>query len=186
MRTVPQGQAADTLLAVLGDVAEKEGVLESLETEEKAIVADAALWASSSAAARQRLASDPEKLDYGMRKAVALLALEGKQYATAAEFFDLAIAARPEQAADLLLIWGLGLLIDDRAAEAAKVFQRGIDLKPPPEDEPALLFYLAARLGDERPDGRGPGRRPQGRRIAEGLAAVLQPGALDPATRQAL
>ena len=26
------------------------------------------------------------------------------------------------------------------------MFQRGIDLKPPAEDEPALLFYLAAAL----------------------------------------
>ncbi len=146
MQLCRKGKRADTLLAVLGDVVEKEGVLESLETEEKAIVGDAVLVGDLVRAARQRLASSPKKLSYGMRKAVAMLSIEGKQYATAAEFFDLAIAARPDQASDLLLLWGMGLLMDDRAAEAAKVFQRGIDLKPPAEDEPALLSYLAAAL----------------------------------------
>ena len=38
-----------------------------------------------------------QKLGFGMRKAVAMLALEGKQYAVATEFFDLAIAARPRR-----------------------------------------------------------------------------------------
>ena len=121
-----------------------------------------------------------------MRKAVALLALEAKQYAVAAEFFDLAIAERPKQAADLLQIWGLGLLIDDRAAEAAKVFQRGIDLKPAAGRRGGPLLLPGRRLGDERPHGRGPGRRPQGRRDARRLAAVLQPRALDPGTCQAV
>jgi tetratricopeptide (TPR) repeat protein len=44
------------------------------------------------------------------------------------------------------LIWGVGLLIDDRSAEAAKVFRRGLDLKPPPTGEAPLLFYLAGAL----------------------------------------
>ena len=141
-----KGKRADTLLTVLGDATEKEGVLEALGAEEKAIVADAALLGGIVAAARARLKSGPEKLDFGMRKAVALLALEAKQYAVAEEFFNLAIAERPKQAADLLQIWGLGLLIDDRAAEAAKVFQRGIDLKPAEDDEVALLYYLGGAL----------------------------------------
>ncbi len=135
----------DTLLAVLGDVVEKEGLLDALGAEEKAIAADAALRGRLVAAARQRLRRGADKLDFGMRKAVAMLALEGKDHALAAEFFDLAIADRPKEAADLLLLWGVGLVMDDRPAEAVQVFQRGLGLKQP-EDEPAFLFYLAGAL----------------------------------------
>ena len=44
------------------------------------------------------------------------------------------------------MVWGVGLLMGDRAAEAAKVFQRGIDEKVLPDDNPAFYFYLAGAL----------------------------------------
>ena len=44
------------------------------------------------------------------------------------------------------MVWGVGLLMGDRAAEAAKVFQRGIDEKALPDDNPAFHFYLAGAL----------------------------------------
>jgi tetratricopeptide (TPR) repeat protein len=136
----------DALLEVLGAEAARSGRLESLGSQRKTISEDAALMRQLVEAARQRLRQGPDKLDYGMRLAVALLNLEGKQYATAGEFFDLAIAARPKQAGELLLVWGAELLLDDRAAEAAKVFQRGIDQKALPPDNPAFFFYLAGAL----------------------------------------
>ena len=44
------------------------------------------------------------------------------------------------------MVWGVGLLSGDRAAEAAKVFQRGIDAKALPDDNPTFHFYLAGAL----------------------------------------
>jgi phosphoglycerate dehydrogenase-like enzyme len=38
------------------------------------------------------------------------------------------------------------MLIEERAAEATKVFQRGIDLKALPRDNPLFYFYLAGAL----------------------------------------
>ena len=155
----------DTLLAVLGDVVEKEGLLDALGAEEKAIAADAALRGRLVAAARQRLRHGPDKLGFGMRKAVAMLALEGKDHAVAAEFFDLAIASRPKEAADLLLLWGVGLFMDDRPAEAVQ----GAPPRTGPEatgGRAGLPLLPGRRPGAVRPQRRGPGRRPQGRRYA--------------------
>ena len=85
--------------------------------------------------------------------AVALLALEAKQYDTAGEFFRLALAAKPKQADEVFMIWGVGLLTGDRPAEAAKVFQRAIDEKALPADNPTFHFYLAGALAlDGRTD----------------------------------
>jgi tetratricopeptide (TPR) repeat protein len=44
------------------------------------------------------------------------------------------------------MVWGVGLLTAERAAEAAQVFQRGIDDKALPDDNPAFQFYLAGAL----------------------------------------
>ena len=44
------------------------------------------------------------------------------------------------------MAWGVGLLMADRSAEAVKVFQRGIDEKLLPEENPAFYFYLAGAL----------------------------------------
>jgi tetratricopeptide (TPR) repeat protein len=137
---------AASLLRVLGEAAADKGVSESLGAEGKTIAGDAALVRAIVAAARQRLSHGTDKLDYGLRLAVALLAMESKQYATAAEFFELAIAADPKQAADLRLLWGVGLLMDERAAEAVKVLQQGVDQKLLPEDNPLFSFYLAGAL----------------------------------------
>jgi tetratricopeptide (TPR) repeat protein len=135
----------DALLGLLGAALADDGHLDVLGIEEEKIAGDAALLRALAAAARQRLHKGPEKLDYGACRAVALLALEGKQYDTAGEFFELAIARRPKQAGELLLRWGLGLL-DQRPAEAAKLFQRGVDQTLSPSDKLLLFFYLARAL----------------------------------------
>ena len=100
-----------------------------------------------------RLKSSPDKFGYGARLAAALLALDAKQYDTAGEFFDLALAAKPKQTDEVFMVWGVGLLTGDRAAEAAKVFQRAIDEKALPDDNPIFYFYLAGALAlDGRTD----------------------------------
>jgi tetratricopeptide (TPR) repeat protein len=145
-----QGRRFDALLAVTGEALEKTSVLETLGAEEQTISGDAETMRGLIETARARMKSDPEKFGYGMRLAVALLALEAKQYETAGEFFDLALATKPKQAAEVLLVWGVGLLTGEHAAEATKVFQRGIDEKALPDDNPAFYLYLAGALAMEK------------------------------------
>jgi tetratricopeptide (TPR) repeat protein len=145
-----QGKRFDALLAVTGEALEKTSVLETLGAEEQTISGDAETMRGLVEAARAKMKSDPEKFGYGMRLAVALLALEAKQYETAGEFFELALATKPKQAAEVLLVWGVGLLTGERAAESIKVFQRGIDEKALPDDNPAFYFYLAGALAVEK------------------------------------
>ena len=83
-----------------------------------------------------------------MRLAAALLALQDKRYEAAEELLDLAIAARPKEAAELLLTWGSALLVDGRPAEAVRVFQRGIDQKAAPAGNPAFYYFLAGALAE--------------------------------------
>ena len=137
---------SDALLALLGQAVEKAGSLESLGGEGKEVAADAAMVRSLADAARARLKAAPKQVGYGMRLVVALLAMENKDWNTAGEFFDLAIAAEPKKAGDWLLLWGAALLDAERPADAAKVFQRGIDQKALPADNPGFSFYLAAAL----------------------------------------
>jgi tetratricopeptide (TPR) repeat protein len=81
-----------------------------------------------------------------MRLAVAVLAMEAKRFDAAAEFFESALKAKNAKAGELYLIWGVGLLIEERAAEATKVFQRGIDEKTLSDKNPLFYFYLAGSL----------------------------------------
>ncbi len=141
-----QDKRLDALLAILGEALEKTSVLEILGAEAQTVSGDAETMRGVVETARSQMKSDPEKFGYGPRLAVALLALEAKQYGVADEFFDLALAAKPKQAAEVLMVWGVGLLMGDRAAEAARVFQRGIDKKALPDDNPAFHFYLAGAL----------------------------------------
>ncbi|MBN2474376.1 MAG: tetratricopeptide repeat protein [Pirellulales bacterium] len=139
----------DALLDVLGEVVAKTGSLETLGTEAEGIAGDADLVRTLTEAARTRYRGDPEKLDYGTRLAVASLALQAKQFEAAGEFFELALEAEPDRATELLLMWGLGLLFEERPAEAAAVFQRAIDRLDEEElakTGPALHHYLAGAL----------------------------------------
>ena len=95
--------------------------------------------------------ADPEKFGYGPRLAVAAAGAGGEAVSRpAGEFFELALATKPKQAAEVLLVWGVGLLTGEHAAEAVKVFQRGIDEKALPDDNPAFYFYLAGALAVEK------------------------------------
>ena len=156
----------DNVLNVLGEAIERTSVLDILGAEAQTISGDAEAMQGIVEAARNQLKTAPEKFGYGRQMAVALLALEAKQYETAAEFFDLALAVArssgdqddkaadasttgsvsPSRSAEALMAWGVGLLLGDRPDEAAKVFQRGIDENVLPEDNPAFYFYLAGAL----------------------------------------
>jgi tetratricopeptide (TPR) repeat protein len=146
---------ADALLATLSDVVGRVGTLAPLGEAGKALLDDQEMAQAVLKAAERQLEADPDKLGYGGRLVAAHLALEAKDYATASKFFDLAIAADKEKAPQTLVTWGLELFMADQFAEAARVFQRGIDAKLSGENEAALYFYLAGALAmsDKTDDG---------------------------------
>ena len=76
---------AAALLAILGDVIDKTGLLETLGDEAKSIVDDEEVRQAVVEAARARQKTDADKLDFSTALAVALLALEAAQFETAAE-----------------------------------------------------------------------------------------------------
>ncbi len=164
----------DALLAVLGESLEKFSILEMMAAEAQSVSNDAETVKSIVETARDKMKSEPEKFGFGMRLAVAMITLEAKQYDTANEFFRLALESKipprtptagapvalldaadglPSRKAEVLMVWGIGLLTADREAEAAKVFQRAIDEKALPEENPSFYFYLAGALAmTEQPD----------------------------------
>lgn len=143
----------DALLAILGEVVAKTGLVEALGDQAQAVSGDANLMQSLVETARKKYQSEPKDLDYSVRFAVALLALEAKQLETAAEFFDVAIEAKSDQAGEVFLVWGVGLLLEERPGEAAEVFQRAIDRRVLPEDDPRLYYLLAGALAlDDQTD----------------------------------
>ncbi len=143
----------ERLLAILGEAVAKTGTLEAFGSEAETLCGDAELMRGLVETARKLAKDEPKKLDFGRSYAVALLAAENKQFETAAEFFDLAVKTGGDQAAEVFLVWGVGLLLAERPAEAAKVFQRAIDQKVLPDDNPAFYFYLAGALAfDEQAD----------------------------------
>lgn len=136
----------ESLLKVLGEAVAATSSLEPLETEGHRIAEDGPLVEKLVETAQAQYRSQPKQFPFSRRLAVALLALNGKRYEPAKEFFDLAIEAKPEQAADLSLTWGLGLLVDEQYARAAEVFRRGLAREVAGEEKAELHFYLAAAL----------------------------------------
>ncbi len=148
----------DELLDTMSEAIEKTGVLHVLSAEGQTVSGDPQAMPTIVAAARKRLAG-PQKLPFGAIVAAALLTLEAKQFDAAATFFDAALAAEkslpttaenlqssPPRAAELFMVWGVGLLNAERAADAAQVFQRAIDAKATADDNPIFHFYLAGAL----------------------------------------
>jgi tetratricopeptide (TPR) repeat protein len=141
-----QTKQFERLLAVLGQTMENVGMLEAMGDHSQALAKNAEVLGGLVETARKLLKEAPEKADYGLRLAVAVLAMEAKQFDTATEFFESALKAKNAKAGELYLIWGVGLLIEERAAEATKVFRRGIDEKALSDKNPLFYFYLAGSL----------------------------------------
>ena len=139
----------DALLSVLGESVEKIGVLNTLGSEEQTISGDGESLRGLVDAARKSIGKTPEGSAFCKALAVALLALEAKRFETAGEFFGLALEADPQRADEALMLWGVGLLSGDRAAEAVVVFRRAIDQTALPSGGPAFHFYLAGALALE-------------------------------------
>lgn len=77
--------------------------------------------------------------------ALALLALEAKQYGVAGEFFELALLHDPKNTSPIMLAWGLGLFGDEKYGDAAKVFHRAIESASNAESA-GFQIYLSLAL----------------------------------------
>jgi tetratricopeptide (TPR) repeat protein len=135
----------EALLKMLGDVVEKSGSFEVLDKDATRVTGDDRLAAKLYQIARDQH-GNAGKADAAALRGAAALAAERKQFDIAAEFYNLALKAEPKDKAEMLLSWGLELFLAQKDAEAAKVFQRGIDEGKLPDDKPAFEFYLAGAL----------------------------------------
>ena len=161
------------MLAALGEAVEKTGVLDSLGAEAQTISGDAESMRGLVEAARSKMKSAPEKVGYGQRLGRGPVGPGGEAVRHGRRVLQSGPgrakdsadpSARPPSTpakagppaewpatlrppgAEVLMVWGVGLMMGDRAVEAAKVFQRGIDEKVLPDDNPAFYFYLAGAL----------------------------------------
>lgn len=133
------------LLTTLGNAVGSTGGLSVLGGA-NSISGDKELLAKLVAEADRRLKEKPADFKLGPRLALALLAADARQFDVAARFFELAIAAEPEQKGTLLSTWGLALIAGEQYAAAVDVFQRALDERAVPSDNPVLNFYLAGAL----------------------------------------
>lgn len=140
-----QQQQYGKLLEVLGQAVEQHGSLESLGEVENTILDDKPLVRAVVDLARRRLKEGhppaPEQL-----LAAAFLAAEARLWDDAEVLFDHSMGGRAEQAGNILLAWGLGLILDEQYARAVPVLRRGTDPKVAPELAHVFLFYLAGVL----------------------------------------
>jgi tetratricopeptide (TPR) repeat protein len=142
----------ELLLDLIGKLNAATGTLEALGPEAKLLTSDAALFRSLVEAGRKKAAA-PARADYSALVTLGILAQEKKQYDTAREFFELALKADISKSSEVLLSWGVGSMLDDRAAEAAEIFRRGIASSSKQGSSAVFHFYLAGALAaGENPD----------------------------------
>lgn len=134
----------EALTRLLGRAIGAAGSLKPLVDEDKPFSEDGALVDGVLAAAKA-LAKEEKEPHYETMLAVALVAIEGKRYDDAAEFFALAEKAKPDQAARLRLSWALELVLQEQHERAVEVLKRGIERKLL-VDEPTFPFYLSGAL----------------------------------------
>ncbi len=137
----------DKLLDALGAAVESAGTIEVFATQIKPIVEQADAWKGLLDEAQSRR-DEAAPLAAGAAQAMAELAVMVKDFDTADTWFELAIAdaEQPGRAAQLLLVWGVELLVADRYAQAARVFRRGVNEAAADAGRPIFWFYLAGAL----------------------------------------
>ena len=133
------------LVELLGQIVAKSGSLELVEDQIKPLVEDASRIEAALKLARDSF-GDAKADHHDALEATGLLALQAKSYDTAGELFELAIKAKPAEKAQVLLRYGLELFLAEKFADAARIFQRGIDEKALPDSNPSFYFYLAGAL----------------------------------------
>ena len=136
----------EELLNVLGEAATKTSSLEPLGSEGEAVFDDADLVRNLIDIAKERRQDNSREFGFGLQLAMALLSLHAEQYDSAEEFFLPVIELKPDQKAELLLTWGVGLLVAGEHDRAAAVFRRGVSEKSLSDETPVFNYYLAGAL----------------------------------------
>lgn len=96
---------------------------------------------------------DDEEQDrqvFGVPLAAGLLAAEAQRFDEADSFFSQAATVEPERREQVLLSWGLTLLLDGQHARAAEVFRQGTLAPTPPLARPTFYFYLSGSLAEQK------------------------------------
>lgn len=136
----------DELFDALSDALERVRILDLLGDEATALMEDEATVKALFDVARQRDADDSASLSPAARRAMAQLALETQQFDEAREFYTAALEAIPDEAGNLALQWGLGLLLREQYDTAVGVFQQALTDGTMSDDDPEVYYYLAGAL----------------------------------------
>lgn len=141
-----QQKDADKLLATLGEAVSRAASLVPLGDAGKALLADGDLTKAVVAAAVGQLKTDPAKVSYGSRLGAALLAVSQKDYDAANALFEQSLKAENSKPSEAIVTWGLELFMAGQYAKAIEIFERGLQEKLLPADNPTFHFYLAGAL----------------------------------------
>jgi tetratricopeptide (TPR) repeat protein len=140
-----QGQP-EKLLTILGQAVAQTRSLTPLGKSADTVASDEKLVAKllEIAAIRQK-AEDP-KPNADEALAVALVAVQAKQFDAAEAQFAACIVADEERRAATMETWGLQMFLGQEYDRAARVFQRAIDEKVAQRFDADFHYYLAAAL----------------------------------------
>jgi tetratricopeptide (TPR) repeat protein len=167
----------DALLATLGEAQDKAGIIEALGDDVTKIVKDGDALKKLFEISRKRAAANPEALTRGESFAAGVLASEAKDWTVAEEFFTYAVKADPPTCGETYLVWGLGLLLDERPADAAKVFERAIEHSANRLELASFHFYLSGALAmDNRIDDALAAAREAAKLKPESTTYLARPG----------
>lgn len=129
------------LLDVLGEIVEKTGSLQVIESDVESIASDAALLKLLTEAYCKSTA-DHKPSDIGPSVALGLLLLQAEKIDEAAEMFEAAVHLTPEKATTVYRLWGGTLLLAEHSSEAADVFRREVEAIDEDDDQKAAALYI--------------------------------------------
>lgn len=134
------------LFTLLSKTASSDAGLESLANRGTEVAADGEALDALIALGRGHAKSTDRPLNYGEAYAIAMVALEAKRIDVANEFFELAVPLSDERQRQTIMSWGLGLLMAEDYAGAAKALQRGVESPLLEDDRPLFNYFLAGPL----------------------------------------
>ena len=170
----------DPLLDALGEMAAETASLQPLGQVFETLAADKALTGRLLERARQRLSDSAPPLNGGALLAAALLAIESQEFAAADRFFEPALQKLASSKAQVLINWGLELLLARQYERAAQVFGRAIAEGVATDKNPTLYLQQASALeqADKVDEAIEAARRasalaPDSSRVRGALAMIL-------------
>jgi len=130
------------LLEILGEIIDKTGALQAVESQIETIASDAKLLDILSEAYR-KAAANPKPRNTGPAIALGLVLLEAERVEDAADPFEAAVKLDPEKAQAVYRLWGGTLLLAEHASEAADVFRREVEtITAEDSDQKAAALYM--------------------------------------------